>query len=115
MAFVLADRVRETTTTNGTGAIYPSGVVTGGYQTFNSVLSNGDTTLCLVRNDAGQWQTFLGTWNSGTQSMARPFQSALPTSTTDDDAHGTSTVDLRKARTSSCIQPPPLHKRGPIR
>lgn len=71
MAFVLKDRVRETTTTNGTGAIYPAGVVTGGYQTFASVLSNGDTTLCLVRNDAGQWQTFLGTWDSGTQSMAR--------------------------------------------
>lgn len=71
MAFVLKDRVRETTSTNGTGAIYPSGVVTGGYQTFNSVLSNGDTTLCLVKNAAGQWQTFLGTWNSATQSMAR--------------------------------------------
>jgi hypothetical protein len=71
MAYVLRDRVRETTTTSGTGAIYPAGVVTGGYQTFASVLSNGDTTQCLVRNDAGQWQTFLGTWSSGTQSMAR--------------------------------------------
>lgn len=71
MAFILRDRVRETTSTSGTGAIFVSGVVTGGYQTFNSVLSNGDTTLCLVRNNAGQWQTFLGTWNSATQSMAR--------------------------------------------
>lgn len=71
MAFVLKDRVRETTSTSGTGAIVVSGVVSGGYQTFNSVLSNGDTTLCLVRNNAGQWQTFLGTWNSATQSMAR--------------------------------------------
>lgn len=71
MPFILRDRVRETTSTSGTGAIFPSGVVTGGYRTFNSQLSNGDTTLCLVRNNAGQWQTFLGTWNSATQSMAR--------------------------------------------
>ena len=71
MAFVLKDRVRETTDTNGTGAIRVTGVVSGGYQTFTSVLSNGDTTLCLVRNAAGQWQTFLGTWNSAAQTMAR--------------------------------------------
>lgn len=71
MPFILRDRVRETTSTSGTGAIFPSGVVTGGYRTFNSQLANGDTTLCLVRNNAGQWQTFLGTWNSATQSMAR--------------------------------------------
>lgn len=71
MAFVLKDRVRETSDTNGTGAIHVTGVVTGGYQTFTSVLSNGDTTLCLCRNDAGQWQTFLGTWVSATQSLTR--------------------------------------------
>ncbi len=71
MAFVLKDRVRETTDTNGTGAIRVTGVVPGGYQTFNSALSNGDTTLVCVRNDAGQWQTFLGTWDSATQTLAR--------------------------------------------
>lgn len=70
MAFVLKDRVRETTDTNGTGAIRVTGAV-GGYQRFNDVLSNGDTTLVCVKNDAGQWQTFLATWNSATQTLAR--------------------------------------------
>lgn len=71
MAFVLKDRVRETSDTVGSGAIHVTGVVNGGYQTFNGVLSNGDTTLCLCRNDAGEWQSFLGTWVSATQSLTR--------------------------------------------
>lgn len=71
MAFVLFDRVREYSDTNGTGAIHVTGVVSGGYQTFDSVLSNGDTTLVCCRNAAGQWQTFLATWNSAAQTLAR--------------------------------------------
>ena len=71
MAFVLFDRVREYSDTNGTGAIHVTGVVSGGYQTFDSVLSNGDTTLVCCRNAAGQWQTFLATWDSATQTLAR--------------------------------------------
>lgn len=66
MAFVLFDRVREYSDTNGTGAIHVTGVVSGGYQTFDSVLSNGDTTLVCCRNAAGQWQTFLATWDGAT-------------------------------------------------
>jgi hypothetical protein len=71
MPFVLRDRVREYTDTNGTGAIRVTGVVPGGYQRFNNVLANGDTTLVCVRNAAGQWQTFLATWTTATQTLAR--------------------------------------------
>ena len=43
MALILADRVRETTTTSGTGDIYFGGNITG-YVTFGSVLTDGSTT-----------------------------------------------------------------------
>ena len=43
MAFVIADRVRETTTTTGTGTITLAGAVTN-FETFTANLSNSDTT-----------------------------------------------------------------------
>ena len=47
MAFVIADRVRETTTTTGTGTITLAGAVTN-FETFAANLSNSDTTLLLI-------------------------------------------------------------------
>ena len=47
MAFNLADRVRETSVTTGTGALALAGAVTG-YRRFGSVLSVGDTTFYAI-------------------------------------------------------------------
>jgi len=43
MALTIADRVRETTTTTGTGTITLNGAV-GNFETFTANLSDGDTT-----------------------------------------------------------------------
>jgi len=71
MALILADRVRETTTTSGTGDIYFGGSVTG-YVTFGSVLTDGSTTYyAMIATSGGQWEVGLGTYTVLTNSLAR--------------------------------------------
>ena len=43
MAFILNDRVKETTTTTGTGAITLAGAV-GGFETFSAGIGGSNTT-----------------------------------------------------------------------
>ena len=64
MAQKIADRVRETTTTTGTGSIALAGAVTG-YRSFSSVLSTGDTTYYCVADQGGaNWEVGIGTFTS---------------------------------------------------
>ena len=64
MALVLADRVKETSTTTGTGSITLAGAVVG-YQDFNTAIGNGNTTYYTIENvAAGEWETGLGTFTS---------------------------------------------------
>jgi len=65
MAFIIKDRVRESTTTTGTSAISLGGTSTS-FQTFNSNMSNGDTThYAIVHQTADEWEVGVGTWNTG--------------------------------------------------
>lgn len=64
MAFVIADRVRESSTTTGTGNFTLGGAVTG-YQTFGSVLTTGDTTYYTIADQGGaNWEVGIGTFTS---------------------------------------------------
>ena len=55
MALLLKDRVKETTTTTGTGDITLAGAVAG-FQAFSDVLSDADTTYYAISNrDADEW------------------------------------------------------------
>ena len=47
MAFVVADRVKETTTTTGTGAVALAGAVTG-FRSFASGIGNSNTTYYTI-------------------------------------------------------------------
>lgn len=70
MALVLKDRVRETTTTTGTGTLSLGGAVNG-YQTF-SVIGNGNTTYYAISDPAsGAWEVGLGTYTSSGNTLAR--------------------------------------------
>lgn len=65
MAYVIADRVKETTTTTGTGAASLDGAVTG-FQAFSAVCSNNDVVwYCIAHQAATEWEVGLGTWNTG--------------------------------------------------
>jgi hypothetical protein len=64
MAFVIADRVRETSTTTGTGNFTLAGAVTG-YQTFDAALDTGDTTYYTITDQSGaNWEVGIGTFTS---------------------------------------------------
>jgi len=68
MALVLADRVQETTSTAGTGAITLAGAVSG-FQSF-AVVGNGNTCYYTILNGSA-WEVGIGTYSSVGPSLAR--------------------------------------------
>ena len=72
MALVIADRVRETTTTTGTGTVNLGGAVSN-FETFTANLSNSDTTYySIVDNTNGTFEVGLGTFATGSpNTLAR--------------------------------------------
>lgn len=65
MAFVTSDRVRDTSTTTGTGSITVSGTAPTGYQTFSAVLSVADTFYYGIQGQTtSEWEVGIGTYSS---------------------------------------------------
>ena len=81
MALVLDDRVKETSTTTGTGTLNLSGAVSG-FQTFVAGVGDGNTTYyAIVNRDADEWEVGLGTvTDSSTDTLSR---SAITSSNSD--------------------------------
>jgi len=71
---LLRDRVRETTTTVGTGTITLGGAVTG-YQSFNTAFTNGDTTYYVIQGGT-EWEIGIGTIGAGTLARTAVLQSS---------------------------------------
>ena len=69
MALVLADRVKETTDTTGTGTYSLSGGLAG-FQTFNSAIGNGNTTYYTC-TDGNNFEIGIGTYTSSGNTLAR--------------------------------------------
>jgi len=63
MSLILADRVRQTSTTTGSGTFTLDGSVTG-FQSF-SAIGDGNTTYYTITLDA-QWEVGIGTYSAGT-------------------------------------------------
>jgi len=87
MAFIIKDRVKEGTTTAGTGA-FALGGAGATFEPFNSYMSNGDTTYYAVVHTASgvdEWEVGLGTWNTG---------NTLTRTTVLSGSNGTSAVDF---------------------
>ena len=70
MPLVIADRVKETTTTTGTGAVTLAGAATG-FRSFAAV-GNGNTTYySIVDSSTGAWEVGLGTYTASGTSLSR--------------------------------------------
>ena len=70
MALVLKDRVKETSTTAGTGTITLAGA-SAGFQSF-SAIGNGNTTYyTIVDSTAGTWEVGIGTYTSSGTTLSR--------------------------------------------
>jgi hypothetical protein len=70
MALVLKDRVKETSTTAGTGTLTLAGAAAG-FQSFAAV-GNGNTTYyAIVDSTAGTWEVGIGTYTSSGTTLSR--------------------------------------------
>ena len=87
MSLVLADRVRQTTTSTGTGTITLDGSVDG-FQSF-AVIGNANTTYYTIAGGT-QWEVGIGTYSSGT--LARTTVISSSTGSKLDLAAGTKDV-----------------------
>jgi hypothetical protein len=71
MALVLADRVKETTTSTGTTAITLAGAAAG-YQTFSSAIGNTNTTYYTIADQTGaNWEVGIGTYTTSGNTLSR--------------------------------------------
>jgi hypothetical protein len=68
MALVLKDRVKEGTTTSGTGTVVLNGAATG-YQSF-AVIGNGNQTYYAI-SGGSDYEVGIGTYYSGNTSLSR--------------------------------------------
>jgi len=65
MSLILGDRIRQTSTTTGSGTFTLDGLVTG-FQSFSAV-GEGNTTYYTIALDS-QWEIGIGTYSAGTLS-----------------------------------------------
>lgn len=70
MALVLADRVRETTTTVGTGTITLAGAVVG-FQSFAAIGNGNVTYYTIAGQGTSEWEVGIGTYTSSGTTLSR--------------------------------------------
>ena len=69
MALVLADRVKDTTTSTGTGTITLDNAPPASFQSF-AAIGNGNTTYYTIANDT-DWEVGIGTYTSSGTTLSR--------------------------------------------
>lgn len=70
MALVVYDRVKETTTTTGTGSVTLLGAALG-YQSFAVVGNTNTTYYCIAGQSTNEWEVGIGTYSTVGPILAR--------------------------------------------
>jgi hypothetical protein len=89
MALVIKDRVKETSTTTGTGTLTLAGAATG-YQSF-AAIGDGNTTYYTIVGGT-QWEVGIGTYTSSGTTLSRDTVLSSSTGAKIDLAAGTKDV-----------------------
>jgi hypothetical protein len=85
MALVVNDRVKETSTTTGTGTFTLAGAVLG-FETFSTAIGNTNTTYYSIVNEDGEFEVGLGTVGAGTLARTTIISSSNSDSAVDFSA-----------------------------
>jgi hypothetical protein len=102
MALVVNDRVKETSTTTGTGSFTLAGAVTG-FETFSSAIGNANTTYYAIVNTVNsEFEVGLGTVGAGTLARTTVISSSNSDSAV-DFAAGTKNVFVTLPASKSVI------------
>ncbi len=102
MALVVNDRVKETSTTTGTGTFTLDGAVTG-FETFSSAIGNTNTTYyAIVNTTNAEFEVGLGTVGAGTLARTTIISSSNSDSAVDFSA-GTKNVFVTLPASKSVI------------
>jgi hypothetical protein len=70
MALVLKDRVKETSTTTGTGTFTLLGASTG-FQSFSSIGNSNTTYYAIALQGGSEWEVGIGTYTLSGTTLAR--------------------------------------------
>jgi hypothetical protein len=70
MALVIKDRVKETSTTTGTGTFTLAGAATG-FQSFAAIGDGNTTFYTIVLVGGNQWEVGIGTYTSSGTTLSR--------------------------------------------
>jgi hypothetical protein len=70
MALVVADRVKETTTTTGTGTVTLLGATTG-FQTFSVIGDANSTYYSISGQGTSEWEVGIGTYTASGTTLSR--------------------------------------------
>ena len=70
MAFVVKDRVKETTTTTGTGTVTLAGASTG-FQSFAAIGDTNSTYYTIAAQTGTEWEVGIGTYTSSGTTLSR--------------------------------------------
>jgi len=103
MALVVNDRVKETSTTTGTGTFTLDGAVTG-FETFSSAIGNTNTTYYAIALQGGaEFEVGLGTVAAGTLARTTIISSSNSDSAVDFSA-GTKDVFCTLPASKSVVE-----------
>lgn len=100
MAFITADRVKDTSTTTGTGNITVSGSAPFGYRTFSTVMSVGDTFYYAIQGQStAEWEIGVGTYASTNQFVRTTVLASSASGSAVSFSSGTKNVFITLAAT----------------